>query len=93
MSDDTAITFAVEQNVGIVTLNLPQKLNALTTALYYRLGSLLREADIHPDTLVTMIIGTGRFFSAYFCPHIPISRTSTKVVQGCGSPSQRGNRS
>ncbi|PSN73368.1 putative enoyl-CoA isomerase [Corynespora cassiicola Philippines] len=64
MSDDTAITFAVEQNVGIVTLNLPKKLNALTTSLYYRLGSLLREADIHPDTLVTLIIGTGRFFSA-----------------------------
>ncbi|EKG15323.1 Crotonase core [Macrophomina phaseolina MS6] len=64
MSNDTAITFSVEGNIGIITLNLPKKLNALTQSLYYRLGSLLREADARPDTLVTLVIGTGRFFSA-----------------------------
>ncbi|KAH7080109.1 peroxisomal d3,d2-enoyl-CoA isomerase [Paraphoma chrysanthemicola] len=64
MSDNNAITLAVEGNISIITLNLPKKLNALTSSLYYRLGSLVREADTHPHTLVTLIIGTGRFFSA-----------------------------
>ncbi|KAH7109878.1 peroxisomal d3,d2-enoyl-CoA isomerase [Dendryphion nanum] len=64
MPDNAAITLEVDGNVGIITLNLPNKLNALTQPLYYRLGSLLREADSRPDTLVTIIIGTGRFFSA-----------------------------
>jgi len=67
MSNENPITFAVEENIGIITLNLPKKLNAMTTSLYYRLGALLREADTHPLTLVTLIIGTGRFFSAYVC--------------------------
>ncbi|KAF2019968.1 peroxisomal d3,d2-enoyl-CoA isomerase [Aaosphaeria arxii CBS 175.79] len=49
MSNDTALTL---------------ELNALTQPLYYRLGSLVRQADAHPDTLVTLIIGTGRVFSA-----------------------------
>ncbi|KAH7357359.1 putative enoyl-CoA isomerase [Pyrenochaeta sp. MPI-SDFR-AT-0127] len=64
MSTDSAITLTVEGNISVITLNLPKKLNALTTSLYYRLGSLVREADTNPDTLVTLIIGTGRFFSA-----------------------------
>lgn len=75
MAANNAITLVVEGNISIISLNLPKKLNALTTSLYYRLGSLVREADAHPDTLVTLIIGTGRFFSAYFCQ--PPSRLGT----------------
>jgi len=71
MSDNDGITLVVEGNISVITLDLPKKLNALTTSLYYRLGSLLREADAHPNTLVTLIIGTGRFFSAYFCLLLP----------------------
>jgi hypothetical protein len=79
---------AVEGNISVITLNLPKKLNALTTSLYYRLGSLVREADAHPNTLVTLIIGTGRFFSAYFYPTLSETRTELTLCKGCGSPSK-----
>ncbi|KIW77619.1 hypothetical protein Z517_10065 [Fonsecaea pedrosoi CBS 271.37] len=61
-NDDILLTF--DSRVAIVTLNRPRKLNALTASLYYALGEVLRQIDTRDDILITVITGTGRFFSA-----------------------------
>ena len=89
MSDYNSIILAVEGNINIITLNLPQKLNALTTSSYHRIDSLVREADANPNTFVTLIIGTGRFFSA--CFHPTLSKTRTEMTLCKGADLQAGS--
>lgn len=58
------ITVTYHDRVAVVTLNRPGKLNALTGDLYYLLGEKLREIEKRDDISVTVLTGTGRFFSA-----------------------------
>lgn len=51
--------------IAIITLNLPHKLNAVTQAHYFRVASLLHEIAANDAITVTVLTGTGRFFSAY----------------------------
>ncbi|OOQ82067.1 peroxisomal D3,D2-enoyl-CoA isomerase [Penicillium brasilianum] len=64
MSNDQLITLTYRDRVAIVTLNRPDKLNALNQELYYLLGERLREIDQREDIYITVLTGTGRFFSA-----------------------------
>ncbi|KAI2673449.1 hypothetical protein LCP963914a_9087 [Penicillium roqueforti] len=64
MSNDSLITVAYQARVAIVTLNRPDKLNALNADLYYLLGERLREIDSRDDIFITVLTGKGRFFSA-----------------------------
>ncbi|KAI9892342.1 MAG: hypothetical protein M1814_001543 [Vezdaea aestivalis] len=63
MSEDD-ITLTTRGKIAIITLNLPHKLNALGQLGYYKLASLMREVDQRDDILITVLTGTGRFFSA-----------------------------
>jgi peroxisomal 3,2-trans-enoyl-CoA isomerase len=65
MSNEHLITVTYQDRVAIVTLNRPDKLNALNADLYYLLGERLREVDSREDIFITVLTGTGRFFSAY----------------------------
>jgi len=58
--------------VAIITIDRPEKLNALPKDGFYRLSECLREVDTHDEVSITILIGTGRFFSAYvyFCPPV-----------------------
>lgn len=58
------ITLSTQGKVAIITLNVPKKLNALTQDLYYRLACLLREIARRDDIYITVLTGTGRYFSA-----------------------------
>ncbi|KAE8148467.1 ClpP/crotonase [Aspergillus avenaceus] len=58
------ITLTYQDRIAIITLNQPEKLNALAPELYYELGERLREVDKREDITITVITGTGRFFSA-----------------------------
>jgi peroxisomal 3,2-trans-enoyl-CoA isomerase len=58
------ITLQIKGRVGIITLNRPSKLNAITQQHYYRISCLLRTLASNPDTVITVLTGTGRFFSA-----------------------------
>lgn len=49
---------------AVITINRPEKLNAMTMDLYYELSNKLREIEQRDDITVTVITGTGRFFSA-----------------------------
>lgn len=64
MTDESLITITYHGRIAIITLNRPQKLNALDQDLYYLLGERLREADANKDTYITILTGKGRFFSA-----------------------------
>lgn len=61
---DQNITVTYQDRVAIVTLNRPDKLNALNADLYYLLGERLREIDERDDIFTTVLTGSGRFFSA-----------------------------
>lgn len=72
MSNEQLVSLTYRDRVAIVTLNRPEKLNALNQDLYYLLGQRLREIDQRDDISITVLTGTGRFFSAYVIPHFSL---------------------
>ncbi|KAJ5809259.1 uncharacterized protein N7503_001477 [Penicillium pulvis] len=64
MSNEELITLTYQDRIAIVTLNRPDKLNALNAGLYYTLAERLREIEKRDDIYITVVTGTGRFFSA-----------------------------
>ncbi|KAJ5936061.1 hypothetical protein N7454_005359 [Penicillium verhagenii] len=64
MSNEDLITLTYRDRTAIVTLNRPDKLNALNVGLYYLLAERLREIEKRDDIYITVVTGTGRFFSA-----------------------------
>src|SRR5690349_14499565 len=58
------VTYAADDRVGIVTLNRPDKLNAISPELKRRLVDRLHEADRDPATSVVVLRAEGRAFSA-----------------------------
>lgn len=59
-----AILYEVRDRITVITLNLPNKLNALNGEQYLQLAKYLQEADEEEDTICTLIQSTGRYFSA-----------------------------
>lgn len=64
MADQNVITVTYQGRTAIITINRSSKLNALNGDLYYLLGDRLREIEKRDDIFVTVLTGTGRFFSA-----------------------------
>lgn len=58
------VTYAVDGRVGIVSLNRPEKLNAITPELKRLLMERFHEADRDPATSVVVLRAEGRSFSA-----------------------------
>jgi enoyl-CoA hydratase/carnithine racemase len=58
------VTYAVDGRVGIVSLNRPDKLNAISPDLKRALVERLHEADRDPATSVVVLRAEGRSFSA-----------------------------
>lgn len=54
--------FSVEDSVGVITFNRPDRLNALTFDVYADLRDLLAEVEHRDDVSVLMITGEGRGF-------------------------------
>jgi peroxisomal 3,2-trans-enoyl-CoA isomerase len=65
---DQEITLETKGKVAIITLNREQKLNALTSDLYFRLATLMNEVAEMPNITITVLTGKGRYFSAYATP-------------------------
>jgi len=59
------VSYETRGRIAIITLNVPDTLNALTQDLYFRLGQILEEIAQSKEVYVTILTGTGRFFSAY----------------------------
>ena len=61
MSDSLAY-FEVDESVAIVTMNRPEKLNAINRELKAALISALKKADEDPATSVVLLRANGRSF-------------------------------
>lgn len=62
MSDADLVLYETEGAVSIVTLNRPDKLNALTVPFRDRALEVFNQADEDPDTRVVLLRGAGRAF-------------------------------
>lgn len=58
------VTYEVDGRVATVTLNRPEKLNAITVELQDDLLEALSEAEADPGVHVAVVTGAGRAFSA-----------------------------
>jgi enoyl-CoA hydratase len=63
---EALVTYSRDGKVGIVSLNRPDKLNALTMDMRLALESTLRDADQDEDTSVIILRGEGRAFCVGF---------------------------
>ncbi len=63
-SQYSSIIFRKEKGIAWVTLNRPERLNALNHALSTELVSCLLETDLDPEVRVVVITGAGRAFCA-----------------------------
>jgi hypothetical protein len=61
---DPFVLYEVDDNVGIVTLNRPDKLNAISHELQHALTEALACADADPATSVVLLRAEGRSFCA-----------------------------
>ena len=93
MTDFTSIEYIVERGCARITLNRPEKLNALSLALQAELNEALWEADNDTKVHCVIIRGAGRSFSAGYDltgggAAIPVSR-----IQDESRTTYRGRRS
>ena len=58
------ITYAVQDGVGLLTLNKPEKLNAMSWNTWAEMETVWAEAQTDDATKVVVITGAGRGFSA-----------------------------
>ena len=64
MSDDKLVTYNREGHVGFITLDRPEKRNAVTLALWRDLDEAVVQADEDPEARVVLIQGAGKCFCA-----------------------------
>jgi enoyl-CoA hydratase/carnithine racemase len=57
-----AVVVDVTDNVALITLNRPDRLNALTPQMGAEYAAALRRADADPDVRVAVVTGAGRGF-------------------------------
>jgi 2-(1,2-epoxy-1,2-dihydrophenyl)acetyl-CoA isomerase len=67
--------------VTLLTLNRPDRRNALTPAVQQRLDSLLRDADADPACRAIVITGAGRAFCAGADPAEAVRDSCDRMIQ------------
>lgn len=77
---EEAVTLRTQGRVAIITLNNPKKLNAMNQPNYYRLSCLLQDVAAMDAITVTILTGTGRYFSA------GADVTTTRPATDAGNP-------
>ncbi|MFH1136229.1 MAG: enoyl-CoA hydratase-related protein [Pseudomonadota bacterium] len=64
MSNQDLVMYHREEHIGFITLNRPDKLNAMNVALWMSLGRAVSEADRDGQARVVIVRGRGRAFCA-----------------------------
>ncbi len=64
MSDYTDLLYEVSDGVATITLNRPDRLNAITGPMLDSLSKVLRDSDVDREVRVIVITGAGRGFCA-----------------------------
>lgn len=57
-----AILWEVREHIGILTLNRPDRLNALDTVMRNEIADVVRKAEYDPEVWTLILTGTGRGF-------------------------------
>jgi len=65
MPDEPQLLFEVDEGVGVVTLNRPDRLNAINWDLAVELLSLLRDLRERDEVRTIVLTGAGGFVGAY----------------------------
>jgi len=78
--------------VGRITLNRPEKLNALSQELLYELNDALHELEADFDTRVILLRGAGRVFSAGYDLNPGSGRDHDAVSHSYKSQDEQGRR-
>ncbi|KAK5989181.1 3,2-trans-enoyl-CoA isomerase [Cladobotryum mycophilum] len=63
-AQESVVTAEYLGRVAVLTIHNEKKLGALSQLQYYELSQKLREVATHDEVYITVILGTGRFFSA-----------------------------
>ena len=58
------VTFTIEDGIGIICLNRPDKLNTLNLDMYIDLNDIINQCITNDAVKVVIFTGNGRFFSA-----------------------------
>src|SRR6267142_349074 len=61
---DRLVLYEVDEKVGVITLNRPEKLNAISAELQQQLTEAFTRADADPKTSVVLLRAEGRSFCA-----------------------------
>lgn len=61
---EPVVLYEVDDKVGIIILNRPDKLNAISAELQHALLDAFRKADAEPATSVVLLRAAGRSFCA-----------------------------
>ncbi len=98
MSTFQSIIYEVDNGRARITLNRPDKLNALSLELQSELAEALWEADNRNDVHCVIIKGAGRAFSAGYDlagggAKVPVSRLQSDDDESGNSRRYRGGRS
>ncbi len=64
MSKQSVITVTVAERIAVITLNRPERLNAISRQTIAEVGSTMDDLEARDDVAVVIIHGTGRAFSA-----------------------------
>ena len=64
--DFQCLTYEISGSICYLTLNRPEKLNALSPLLMAELREALEVIEVDPDIRVVILTGAGRAFSAGF---------------------------
>ena len=89
---DDLVHYRVEDQVAIITLNRPRKLNAFSDELVYALGEALYRFDTDEEANVAIIHGNGRAFSSGADVHQRQLRSREEFLK-LGGPQGRGSNS
>lgn len=66
MSEDQSVLYERRGVVGLITLNRPQRMNAMDKAMLVDLGTALDRAEADAETGAVVVTGAGRGFSSGF---------------------------
>jgi enoyl-CoA hydratase/carnithine racemase len=64
VSDTKAVTYSRKDFVGYITLNKPEKRNALSLSVWRAIGDAVTEAESDPEARVVVLRGEGKSFCA-----------------------------
>ena len=85
MAEPPVISIEYQGRVAIISIANDKKLNALNQQQYFDLAQALREVATHDEVFITLLIGKGRYFSAYvflcLLPPLPSLSFSLPMVR------------